>query len=365
MGPATESSGGYAAASAEANPTIPSGEESETGRILAGKKPRLSDDVSQDEALYPGTFDLAKKYEVRGSVLVPLLANDRPVGVLMVWDKRVRRFTDDEISLISAFANQAALALEKASLLNEAEWEKARLSALQEVSNRLAGAHDTDQVLDLIVNEAVRLVGASGAFLRLLDGDDLLPGPSTESVAEYFAEAAEHVSIYKIGQSTNLASRVMTAKKSEIIEDWLIDEGIPLEFRRLAERHGFHGTAAVPLLANDQSIGVLVVVDFRVRRFTDDEVSLLTAFADQASLAVEKARLLNVAEREKERSDALYLVANRLAGLHDTKEVLELIVNEAARLVGASAAFIRLLDGETLVPNAATESAANYPFLKK
>ena len=46
--------------------------------------------------------------------------------------------------------------------------------------------------------------------------------------------------------------------------------------------------AVVPLLANDNSIGVLVVMDTRIRRFTDDEVSVLTAFADQASLTLEK-----------------------------------------------------------------------------
>jgi GAF domain-containing protein len=76
------------------------------------------------------------------------------------------------------------------------------------------------------------------------------------------------------------------------------------------------------------------VLDKRIRRFTRDEVSLLQAFADQASLALEKARLLNEAEREKERSDALYRVSNLLAGAHDTDEVLDLIVHEAARLGG-------------------------------
>ena len=71
-------------------------------------------------------------------------------------------------------------------------------------------------------------------------------------------------------------------------------------------------------------------------------MTLLTAFADQAALALEKARLLNEAETERERSDALYRVSNLLAGAHDTDEVLDLIVNEAARLLQTDAAYIRL-----------------------
>ena len=63
-------------------------------------------------------------------------------------------------------------------------------------------------------------------------------------------------------------------------------------------------------------------MDKRVRDFSGDEVSLLSA------LALEKARLLNEAQREKERSDALYRVSNLLAGAHETHEVLHLIVNE-------------------------------------
>ena len=96
------------------------------------------------------------------------------------------------------------------------------------------------------------------------------------------------------------------------------------------------------------------LLDTRIRRFTDDEVSLLTAFADQASLALEKARLLKEAEREKERSDALYRVSNLLAGAHDTDDVLNLIVNEAASLVGVDACFIRLLKGDGLAVSVAT-----------
>ncbi len=57
----------------------------------------------------------------------------------------------------------------KKQLLEELELERERSIALQEISNRLAGARDTDEVLDLIVNEAARLLGTDSAFIRLLE----------------------------------------------------------------------------------------------------------------------------------------------------------------------------------------------------
>ena len=244
----------------------------------------------------------------------------------------------------------------KKQLLEELEQERERSLALQEVSNKLAAAHDTDEVLDLIVNEAARLLHTDAAYIHLLDGENLVIGANTDSVSGYLAEAPALL----VGEGTSIAGHVMATKKPLVVEDVTQNELISPARRLKLKGHGFHGRASVPLLANDRSIGVLAVMDKRIRRFTEDEVSLLMAFADQASLALEKARLLNEAEREKERSDSLYRVSNLLAGAHDTDEVLDLIVNEAARLVGATDGFIRLLQGGVLVAGAATDGSPDF-----
>ena len=69
------------------------------------------------------------------------------------------------------------------------EQAEERSLALQEVSRRVTAAHDTDEVLDLIVNEATRLVGASGAYIRLLGVDGLSVSSTTESAAAFVAES--------------------------------------------------------------------------------------------------------------------------------------------------------------------------------
>ncbi|MCH8196109.1 MAG: GAF domain-containing protein, partial [Chloroflexi bacterium] len=110
-----------------------------------------------------------------------------------------------------------------------------------------------------------------------------------------------------------LPGHVMATKKPLVVEDVTENELISPARRLNLKEHGFHGRASVPLLANDRSIGVLAVMDKRIRHFTEDEVAILTAFADQAALALEKARLLKeaetqkeLAETERERADSLY-----------------------------------------------------------
>ena len=199
------------------------------------------------------------------------------------------------------------------ALLERAE---ERSLALQEVSKRVAAAHDTDEVLDLIVNEAARLLGASGSFLMFPDEGELVAGAATESAATFVDGITEVRPKIAATAEASPISRVMVTKEPWTTEDAQVDEKVTPLGRLFMRKTGFRGFTAVPLLANGQSLGVLSVMDTRFRRFTEDEISILAAFADQAALALEKARLLNEAETERERADSLYRVSNLLAGTH-------------------------------------------------
>ena len=333
---ATESGAGYLADTARTRPPIPVGELARPiPHVMATKEPLVVLDMAEDDQVLPETRQMARNHGFHGAALVPLLANDRSLSVITVLDKDIRRFTDDEVALLSAFADQAALAVEKARLLSEAEREKERSDALYQVSNRLAGVHDTDEILDLIVNEAARLLGATAAIMRLLEGDVLVARAATESAAGYLA-------IARTRPIPELARSLMQSRSP-----WFFmaeDDRVLPESRQMAQKHAFHGLALVPLLANDRSLGVIEVLDKDVRRFTDDEVSLLSAFADQAALALEKARFLQESEVRERQAKQLYEVTTQLASNHDLSSVLDLITQQAAELTGARGGLILRYD---------------------
>ena len=279
-----------------------------------------------------------------GLAAIPLLTNNQSIGVFIVMDQRIRRFTDDEVSLLTAFADQAALALEKARLSKQAETERERSDALYQISNQLAGAHDTDEVLDLIVNEAARLVGAPWAFVALVEAGKLAPRASTESAADYLAEIVEAQPTFNVETGTSAMGHMLATRTPHLYEDGQEDELATATGRNLAKKYGLHGGVLVPLLANDLPLGALAVMDKRIRRFTEDEISLLSAFADQASLALEKARLLSEAETKEHETLQLYEVTTQLASNHDMDSVLDLIPKTAAELLNCDAVMITRYD---------------------
>ena len=196
----------------------------------------------------------------------------------------------------------------------------------------------------MIVNEAARLVGTHGAYIRLLEDGALVANVATASAADYVADAASRFPGFKVEEGTSAFGHAMAIQKPVVIEDTQNSKWVKDAMRAIQTKHGIHGCVLVLLLANDTSIGVLTVLDTRVRLLTDDEVSLLTAFADQAVLALEKARFLNEAESRERQATQLHEVTAQLASTTDMDSILELITEKAKELLGSDTCGIGKYD---------------------
>src|SRR5207237_193250 len=154
--------------------------------------------------------------------------------------------------------------------------ERQRLEVLYDVTRRLAAVHDSQQILDSIVNAATTLLGAEAAGLRLRDGDDLIVKARTSSAAELMSRLRVH-------SGESLSGHVLATGQPLAVEDLVEDTRYDAVHKRAALERGFHGFVGVPLRANDRIIGVLNVYTKQRRRFLPDEIALLATFADQAS----------------------------------------------------------------------------------
>src|SRR5581483_11294233 len=105
-------------------------------------------------------------------------------------------------------------------------------------------------------------------------------------------------------------------------------------YRRLALERGLHGFLAVPLRAHGRTIGVLSVFTSGRRRFDGEEISLLTAFADHASLAIEKGRLLREADEGRRLLARLCEVALAMQTSWEREERLRVFVRSAHDVLG-------------------------------
>src|SRR5499425_3036950 len=138
----------------------------------------------------PGFSPIVLQYDQARTVLaVPLLRATNLAGVITIWRREVRPFTDKQIALVQTFADQAVIAIENARLLNELRESLDRQTATADILRVIAGTpEDSKRALDTIAETASQMFDAANVNFRRLEGNILrmvsAAGPSVAKLRE-------------------------------------------------------------------------------------------------------------------------------------------------------------------------------------
>jgi GAF domain-containing protein/ActR/RegA family two-component response regulator/anti-sigma regulatory factor (Ser/Thr protein kinase) len=284
------------------------------------------------------------------AIAVPLIVNDVVVGVLTVSGERGRVFTDADARLAQTFADQAALALANARLYAESTQRRAEAEELARLARTLTESLDVSEVAQRTVDSVVPLFRAQGSIVRLLQPDGSLTALARGGrMPEQFAVG--HV----LPPGFGVAGRAIVEGRAVMTPDALADGTRMSDDQAEAlNAAGVVAVLAVPMRAKGVIIGALGVADQRGRVFTDGEAALLQAFADQATLALENARLFSGERARRQHVAALAEIERELAAVLDAERLPALIVERATELFKASGALWTLEEDGTLIPRAWT-----------
>jgi signal transduction histidine kinase len=229
----------------------------------------------------------------RSSVAVPMIKDNELVGALFIYRTEVRPFTDKQVELVQNFAAQAVIAIENARLLNELRESLAQQTATADVLKVISrSAFDLQTVLDTLVKSAADLCEAEIVNIwRPADGVYRLAasyGVASQRI-EWLAyrEYLTHVA-YRPGRES-VVGRCLLEGKIIQIEDIRSDT----EYDQRGALAGVRTMLGVPLLRGGTPIGVIILVRGIVRQFTEKQIELIEAFADQAVIAIENVRLFD------------------------------------------------------------------------
>jgi len=275
-----------------------------TGRAILERAVVHVPDVSQDQERLLAR-DLAEVVGFRSALSVPMLREGSPIGAITVWRSAVGPFSDQHVTLLQTFADQAVIAVENVRLFkelqartNELTRSVGELTALGDVSRALSSTLDLETVLQTIVTRANQLTGTAGCTIWEYDE----PREEFRLRVSHYADEADAAVLEALGRVTTIrkgqgvTTQVMEQRQPVQIPDIAAEGAYESPIRGPLVEAGHRALLGVPLLSEDEVIGVLAVTRKAPGVFEPEIVRLLSTFATQSALAVQNARLFREIE---------------------------------------------------------------------
>ncbi len=226
--------------------------------------------------------------EVKSACLVPLITEGNIYGVISIGEARAwsrAPFTREKLDLLQTLAVQVAMVVQTARLHLTVQQKAEQLEMLNEVAKAVGSTIEMDSLIELIFQQVSRIIAADtylvSAYLpeencldikKLVDGGQQLPSqiiPVDKGLSSMVIKTRQPLLVRHYSEQLNsLPTQGEIVGKTKLSESWL----------------------GVPMMAGDQLIGLIVVANYQINAFDEEDQGLLLNIANQAAIALDNAK---------------------------------------------------------------------------
>jgi len=304
-----------------------------TGQVWQTGQPLIVEDYDT----WSGRLPNAPLGEIRAVMGMPLKSGEQVVGVIvMAHVESGLKFGNDDVELLSRFAQLALIALDNARLYQAEREQRELAETLREIGATLVSTLDVDTVLDRLLEQVNRVVPNDAANVMLVKN-----GQATVTRwrgYEHFGVDPAHVA-FSIAATPYLKQMVETGEPVTIPDirtdpNWI----------QVSQTEWIRSFASAPIRARGRVVGFLNVDAATPGFFEPVHLERLGVFADQAAIALENARLFTETQKSAQRMQALYETSRALSSSLEEEPLTRAMLEAADRMLGYEYATISTVD---------------------
>ena len=280
--------------------------------------------------------------KTQSEAALPLKIENRILGVLDVQSDQLDAFHPNDLLVLRALADTIAIAINGARLYSELQMRVDHLAMVAEVSEDITSTLDLDELLNKVAVLIQKRLNIPYVHL-------------------FTVHLNRRQIIYEAGsgaRSMSLKGSVLDLDNDKGIISWVARNGKTMLVNDVTQEPLYHPSPfppedtraemTIPLVFNDQVIGVLDLQSDRINAFSEDDRLLCGALADNVAAAIHNADLYSTERWRRQVADSLREVAGLISADVDLEDVLDSVLRELERNLPCDVSAIWLLEGDNL-----------------
>ena len=309
--------------------------------LVKNQETFVVESISSSKQLTHREKELFTDFKMQSAVINPLVTRNTVIGLLSVEYQYYHAFSERELAIYRTLCNQTTIAIENTRYKQRTQEALAETQTLYRAGRVLAGAADLQEILEKSLAEFVYTLGLDQGGVTLVS-----PDRKTGRLMAYL-ENGELQNIEKLKfniDETVPYQAILLAGRPFISFDVPTDDRVA-QFVTFNQKNSIKSILQAPMIIRGETIGWIGADAVKNHReFTQREVDLARAMADQIAITIQNRRLLEQTERRASRLKAVATVGEVVTGLTELDEVLSQTVNLIRDRFGFYHVSIFLLD---------------------
>jgi signal transduction protein with GAF and PtsI domain len=216
---------------------------------------------------------------------MPIIHHNRVIGVINLQHKRPHQHQPNEIAMVETIARHAGAAIDNARLYASMKEKARQVEMLSQVSQTITSNRYLEEILHLIVTMTAQMMGSTICSIVLVDEEQqTLAIKATQSLSDAYRNKPP----LRIGES--ISGLAVKERRPIAVLDVRNEPGYM--YPDVAKREGLCSLLCVPMMIKDRVIGVINSYTSYEHRFSEEDIQVLSAVANQAAVAIEHTRLM-------------------------------------------------------------------------